>query len=81
LEERKSIVEMLNTQGIKEGIVITIGSENARAEGQNLSVVTSTYQAGKVKGTIGVIGPTRMPYSKLVSVVDYTAKVLSEIFS
>lgn len=81
LEERKSIVEMLNTQGIKEGIVITIGSENPRAEGQNLSVVTSTYQAGKVKGTIGVIGPTRMPYSKLVSVVDYTAKVLSEIFS
>jgi heat-inducible transcriptional repressor len=34
-----------------------------------------------VKGTIGVIGPTRMPYSKLVSIVDYTAKLLSAVLS
>lgn len=45
------------------------------------SLVTSTYQAGKVKGKIGVIGPTRMPYSKLISLVDYTAKVLGEVLS
>lgn len=81
LEERKALVEMISSQGILEGIVIKIGKETLRTETQNLSVVTSTYQAGKVKGSIGVIGPTRMPYSKLVSVVDYTAKLLTELLS
>ncbi len=81
IEERKSLVEIISAKGIREGIVITIGHENERDETKNLSMVTSTYQVGDMKGTIGVIGPTRMPYSKLVSIVDYTAKLLTEILS
>ena len=81
LEEKKSLVEVVSAKGIKEGIVITIGRETDRDETRNLSMVTSTYEVGGLKGTIGVIGPTRMPYSKLVSIVDYTAKLLTEILS
>ncbi len=81
LEEKKSLVEVISAKGIQEGIVITIGKETDRDETKNLSMVTSTYQVGDLKGTIGVIGPTRMPYSKLVSIVDYTAQLLTEILS
>jgi heat-inducible transcriptional repressor len=80
LEEKKLLSELLSTEA-KEGITITIGTENEKGEMASFSLVTSTYQAGEVKGKIGVIGPTRMPYSKLISVVDYTAKVVSEVLS
>ncbi|OGC76554.1 MAG: heat-inducible transcription repressor HrcA [candidate division Zixibacteria bacterium RBG_16_50_21] len=81
IEEKKLLTELLSSHHIKEGITITIGTESEKGEMSSFSLVTSTYQAGKVKGTIGVVGPTRMPYSKLISIVDYTAKALSEILS
>jgi len=81
LEEKKLLSELISAQGIKEGISITIGKEIERGEIQTCSIVTSPYRAGKVKGTIGIIGPTRMRYSKLVSLVEYTAKRLSEVLS
>lgn len=81
LEEKKTLVQVISAKGIREGIVITIGKEADRDETKNLSMVTSTYEVGNLKGTIGIIGPTRMPYSKLVSIVDYTAKLLTEILS
>ncbi len=80
-EEKKLLAELVSTKGITEGITITIGKEIERGEMQSCSLVTSPYQAGKVRGTIGIIGPTRMRYSKLVSLVEYTAKLLSEILS
>jgi len=43
--------------------------------------VTSSYRVGQVEGTIGVLGPTRMPYNKLVSVVEYTSRVLTDVLS
>jgi len=81
LEEKKSLKKIFESQSTAEGIIITIGSENPISEIQNCSLVTSTYKAGEVSGTIGVIGPTRMPYSKLVSIVEYTAKSLTEALS
>jgi heat-inducible transcriptional repressor len=81
IETRKTLVELVSSQGIKEGITITIGREAECEEVETISLVTSNYSAGEVKGAIGVIGPTRMPYSKLVSIVDYTAKLLSAVLS
>jgi heat-inducible transcriptional repressor len=81
LEEKKLLAELVSAKGIKEGITITIGKEIERGEMQSCSLVTSPYKAGKVKGTIGIIGPTRMRYSKLVSMVEYTAKLLSDVLS
>jgi heat-inducible transcriptional repressor len=81
LENRQELVKLLESKAIGEGIVITIGSESSIAQIQNCSLVTSGYKAGKLSGSIGIIGPTRMPYSKLISIVEYTAKSLTEAFS
>ncbi len=81
LEEKKLLAELVSAKGIKEGITITIGKEIERGEMQSCSLVTSPYKAGKVRGTIGIIGPTRMRYSKLASMVEYTAKLLSDMLS
>lgn len=81
LEEKKLLAELISAKGIKEGITITIGKEMEQGEMQSCSLVTSPYEAGKVRGTIGIIGPTRMRYSKLVSMVEYTAKLLSDVLS
>ena len=64
-----------------EGLIITIGAENKFQDVIDCSLVTSKYKVGKVTGTIGIIGPTRMAYSKLVSVVDYTARTISDLLS
>lgn len=81
LEDRTAIQGMLTETGIKEGITITIGHRNKRGEDEPLSLLTSSYDMGGVKGVVGIIGPTRMKYSKLVSLVDYTSKILSEILT
>jgi heat-inducible transcriptional repressor len=80
LEDGKVLSEFLN-HASEEGLVITIGRENRISEIINCSIVTSTYRVGSITGTIGVIGPTRMPYSKLVSVVEYTARSITEVLA
>jgi heat-inducible transcriptional repressor len=81
LEQRSDLIRLLEAQVLGSGLVITIGSENTMQEIQNCSIVTSAYKAGKLSGLIGIIGPTRMPYSKLISIVEYTAKSLTEALS
>jgi len=81
IEEKKMLAELFSSGEIKEGITVTIGREIERDEMQFCSLVASRYQAGEFKGTIGIVGPTRMRYSKLVSLVCYTAKVLSQVLS
>jgi len=81
LEEKKALKGLLESKAIGEGIIITIGSENNLDEIQNCSVVTTRYQAGKLSGIIGIIGPTRMPYSRLISIVESTAKSLTKSLS
>nr|MBN2277725.1 heat-inducible transcription repressor HrcA [candidate division Zixibacteria bacterium] len=81
LEEKQALKELLESKVFGEGIVITIGSENSLDQVQNCSVVTSSYQAGKLSGIIGIIGPTRMPYSRLISIVEMTAKSLTKSLS
>lgn len=77
LEERTSLVELLQQKGIGEGIVITIGKEINLSEAEPCAMVTSPYHAGRVSGTIGIIGPKRMNYGRLVTLVETTAKLLS----
>jgi heat-inducible transcriptional repressor len=78
IENKKDLARMIENQSLGDGIVITIGSENSIDQIQNCSLVTSKYRAGNLSGTIGIIGPTRMPYSRLVSIVEYTARSLTE---
>lgn len=80
IEDGRVLTDFLS-QAIEEGLIITIGKENKFKEVMNCSLVTSKYKVGKVSGTIGIIGPTRMDYSKLVSVVEYTARTITEVLS
>jgi heat-inducible transcriptional repressor len=80
IEERRPFAEMVSSAALADGVVVTIGKEANLGQFEMCSMVTSTYTAGSSVGRIGVIGPTRMKYSKLVSIVDYTAKLLSDLF-
>lgn len=81
LEERKSLMALLNREPQAEGIMVTFGTESDIEGISGCAVVASSYQAGNVSGKVGIIGPTRMQYAKLMPVVEYTAKILSEILS
>lgn len=80
LEDGKILSEFISSDD-QEGLLITIGKENRFDEILKCSMVTATYRVGNVTGKIGIIGPTRMPYSKLVSVVEYTARSITEVVS
>lgn len=80
LENGKVLSDFLKTKG-EEGIVITIGRENKIDEILNCSLVTSSYRVGNISGSVGIIGPTRMPYSKLVSIVECTARTITDALS
>ncbi len=79
LTERRDLLADALRQRRAEGIVISIGGENAQPPLLDFSLVTAEYEAGTVRGTIGVIGPTRMPYERVVAMVEYTARLLSEL--
>lgn len=82
LEKRTDLADILrNYQETGSGIIITIGAENQAREIQSCSVVSASYKAGNTTGTIGIIGPTRMPYAKLVSLVRYAARQLSRVLA
>ena len=78
LDSKMALVHFLRQREKKEGVHVTIGEEHR--EGHNLrsiSIVTSAFRLGGGQGIIGVIGPKRMPYSRLISIVDHTAKALT----
>jgi len=80
IDKRSGLINLFQGIGDEDGgIVITIGAENKTKEIQSCSVVSATYNAGTTRGMIGVIGPTRMPYAKLVSLVKYAARQLSRV--
>ena len=78
MENSRALSEFLETYE-KEGLIITIGRENPVHEIIECSLVSASYSIGNIKGSVAVIGPTRMEYSKLVSVVEYTARTITEV--
>lgn len=76
--DRNVVFHVLNempTEG--EEVSITIGDENKEEKLKNYSIVCTTYKAGEVNGKIALIGPKRMNYSKMISLLDYTSKILT----
>jgi heat-inducible transcriptional repressor len=61
------------------GLRITIGGENRSEALSDFTLITAEYRVGDLRGVIGVIGPTRMPYEKVISIVDYTSSLVSSI--
>ena len=81
LESRDKLKKALATGNGME-VTIRIGPENALPELSDCSILTATYQAGgQSKGTLGIIGPTRMNYSRAISVLRYMGMALSELLS
>jgi len=79
-EEKATMVKLLDKFMDPKGVQIAIGSESQVQEMETCSLVTSTYSCGgEVLGVLGVIGPRRMNYSRVIPLVDYTAKLLTEI--
>ena len=63
----------------RRGVVVTIGDENDRRELRLCSLVTASYDVAGSQGVIGVMGPTRMPYERVVALVDYAASRAAQL--
>lgn len=83
LFERKTVLlQLLEFSGKAEGVQIFIGGESGVVTLDEFSVVTAPYEVdGKVVGTVGVVGPTRMAYERVIPIVDATARLLSSALS
>jgi len=81
-ERKTSLVQILDLSLRGQGVQIFIGGESGVSAPDDVSVVTSPYKVdGEVVGTVGVIGPTRMAYDRVIPIVDVTAKLLSSVLS
>jgi heat-inducible transcriptional repressor len=79
-EEKGQLLALLERCMTAEGVQIFIGAESHLNRMSGMSLVTSTYVTGKnTVGILGVIGPTRMGYSKIIPIVDYTARQVSRL--
>ena len=78
-EQRALLADVLGNREHKGGLKITIGSENSEEALSDFTLVTAEYRVGQLKGVIGVIGPTRMPYEKVIAIVDYTSTLVNNV--
>ena len=81
-EQRTALMQLLDVSHRADGIQIYIGGESGIATLDECSVIAAPYTIdGQVVGTVGVIGPTRMAYERVIPIVDITAKLLSSALS
>jgi heat-inducible transcriptional repressor len=81
-EQKTGLMQLLDVSAKASGVQIYIGGESNLVPMDEMSVVTAPYTAnGKIVGTLGVIGPTRMAYERVIPIVDITAKLLSNALS
>ena len=81
IEKKSSFVEILENAGKAKGVQIFIGSKNFLFKHSGLSMVMAPYKNNdqEIIGAIGVVGPTRLNYSKIVPLVDYTSKIIGKV--
>lgn len=81
-EQKTGLMQLLDVSSKASGVQIYIGGESNLVPMDEMSVVTAPYTAnGQIVGTLGVIGPTRMAYERVIPIVDITAKLLSNALS
>jgi heat-inducible transcriptional repressor len=83
IEDKDIIIHIMekSNDAAPDQVFISIGSENQIEELQEYSFVSKDYKLGDISGTLGIIGPKRMEYSKIIAIVDYMAKMLSEVLT
>ncbi len=81
-EQKTQLMRLLDISSRAAGIRIYIGGESGSVPFEDLSIVSAPYEVdGQVVGTLGVIGPTRMPYDRMIQIVDITSKLVSNALS
>jgi len=82
LEDKRTLIDLLGRLIESSGVQVVIGEENRLSDLTRCSLVASTYRAGgRVLGTVGVVGPIRMPYGRAMALVDHLSRVLSRMLS
>ena len=83
LETRREVIDLLGRAELAEGVRIFIGSENKLFSLSGSSTIMAPYSdsTGRVVGVLGVIGPTRLNYARVIPMVDYTARMVSKLLS
>lgn len=90
-EDFRGVIELVNDEDMIIHILrkneakphevnVRVGEENQDEKLKGYSVITTTYTIGEIEGSVGVIGPKRMPYAKMIPLVDYVAKAISDLF-
>jgi heat-inducible transcriptional repressor len=81
-EQKTQLLRLLDVSSRADGVRIFIGGESQVVPFEELSVVSAPYEVdGQIVGTLGVIGPTRMPYNRMIQIVDITSKLVSNALS
>jgi heat-inducible transcriptional repressor len=80
MEEKSRLVKLIDACMDGNSLTVFIGSEHQDPDLQYFSVVTSTYTDGKRTGAVGIIGPTRMRYSRAINVVDSLSRTINKVF-
>jgi heat-inducible transcriptional repressor len=81
-EKKTELLQLLDVSSRAQGVQIYIGGDSQLVPMEDLSVITAPYQVdGRIVGTLGVIGPTRMAYERVIPIVDITARLLSNALS
>jgi heat-inducible transcriptional repressor len=81
IEEKARLVQLLDAYLSGSGLTVVIGSEHQAPDLRSFSVVAATYNDGRGTGAVGVIGPTRMRYSRAINVVDSLARAIHRVVS
>lgn len=80
-DSEESLADVVRGSNDPSRVVVVIGAENSRSGMKKMSLVAGTYRIGGAVARMGVIGPTRMRYPRLVGLVDHFSRVLDELFS
>ena len=81
-EQKAQLMRLLDVSSRAEGVRIFIGGESQVVPFEELSIVSAPYEVdGTIVGTLGVIGPTRMPYDRMIQIVDITSRLVSNALS
>lgn len=81
-EQKTQLMRLLDTSSRAEGVRIYIGGESQVVPYEELSIVSAPYEVdGQVVGTLGVIGPTRMAYDRMIQIVDITSRMVGQALS
>ena len=81
-EKKTELLQLLDVSSRAHGVQIYIGGDSQLVPMEDLTVITAPYEVdGRIVGTLGVIGPTRMAYERVIPIVDITARLLSNALS